>query len=99
METISISANIEDGIIILSFSSGEKVRVITSGDVDLSEYVKILTGFIDKKPKLSFATYQTVNSKLNLIQHTIDNITKSFNESVIDVEEAEEASGDMSCPD
>jgi hypothetical protein len=99
METISISANIEDDIIILSFSSGEKVRVITSGDVDLSEYVKILTGFIDKKTKLSFATHQTGDSKLNLIQHTIDNITKSFNESVTDVEETEEAGGDMSCLD
>jgi len=99
METISISASIENDIIILSFSSGEEVRVLTSGDVDLSEYIKILTGFIDKKPKLSFATQQTDDSKLNLIQDTLDNITKSFNESVIDVEVTKEADADISCLD
>ena len=99
METISISTSIEDDIIILSFSSGQEVRVVTSGDVDLSEYVKILTGFIDKKPKLSFATHETDDSKLNLIQDTIDNITKSFNESVIDAGETKEAYADISCLD
>lgn len=97
MDTITINSSIDGNVITLNFSSGEEIGISTEGDVDLSEYVKTLTTLIDKKPKLSFTKETCEDSKINLIQETIENINTSFNESVID--EDETISGDAELDD
>lgn len=87
MDNIAINTSIDDNVMIITFDSGEEIKIETDGDVDLSEYVSKLTFFIDKKPKLSFIKQTFGDPKLNLIQETIENITASFNESIVDEDE------------
>jgi hypothetical protein len=82
MENIAVSVSTdEDNNMILNFNSDEEIKVLTSGDVDLTEFVTKLTCLIDKKPQISFTKYAFENPKFNLIQETIEKITVSFNES------------------
>ncbi|MBU1640106.1 MAG: hypothetical protein KKG53_06445 [Proteobacteria bacterium] len=74
----------DDNSLILAFNTGEKIKILTTGDVDLSEYVTKLTHLIDKKIKLDFTKHTFDDSKFNLIQDTIEKITGSFNETVED---------------
>lgn len=82
METITVIATIDDDKNInLTFKPDEIIKIETSGDVDLSEYVKKLTILINEDVKLSLGKFEDDDSKLILIQQTIENITNSFNES------------------
>ncbi|WP_342304815.1 hypothetical protein [Methanolobus sp. ZRKC5] len=60
----------------------EKIKIKTGGDVDFSEYVEELTYLIAEKPKLIFDSCDTDDSKFTLVQDTISDIVKSFNESI-----------------
>jgi len=82
VDNITIKTSIDDDIIVLNFSSGEKVNITTNGDVELSEYVYLLTKIIDRKQQLTFQKFEFNDSKYNLIQDILENITKSFNASV-----------------
>ena len=81
--TINLSLDQEENI-ILAFNTDEKIKIITTGDIDLSEYVKKLTFLINKNIKISLNKFKVEDSKLNLIQKTIEDITTSFNESIKD---------------
>jgi len=88
MHTIEISMSTGgDNNLILAFNSGEKIEILTTGDVDLSEYVTKLTHLLDKKTKISFTKVIFDDPKFNLIQDTIEKITGSFNETVANEDE------------
>lgn len=86
MDTITINVSAVDKELILTFEPKteriEKIEIETAGDIDLSEYVKELTYLIGKRPKLVVNLYDTDDEKLTLIQNTIEDIAKSFNESI-----------------
>lgn len=91
METIEIDISIDDNNnIIISIGSEKNVMIDTSGDIELTEYVKELAFLIQKRPKLSFNKIEIEDPKINLIQETLDDITISFNESIIDSNESED---------
>ncbi|MEN6328009.1 MAG: hypothetical protein ABFD18_17590 [Syntrophomonas sp.] len=84
MDTISInlSINENENNIILKIGSEAEIKIETAGDIDLSEYVKRLTFLIGKKPKLILNQLDIEDPKLQLIYKTIEDITKSFNDSI-----------------
>lgn len=83
MHTIEISMSTgDDNSMMLTFNPGEELKIITTGDVDLSGFVTTLTRLIDEKRKLSFTKNTFDDPKFNLIQDTIEKITDSFNETV-----------------
>ncbi|MBC2705138.1 hypothetical protein [Desulfobacula sp.] len=84
MNTLAVEMNIdeENHYLKLNFEGNDEIKIGTSGDVDLSEYIKKLTHLIDNKKKIILDKPEFENPKLQLIQKTIDEITNSFNESI-----------------
>ena len=88
MENITINTSFDENYnLIIAFEAKDPIMIETAGDIDLTEYVKMLTQLIDKRPKLILSLQETENPKLELIQKTIYDITTSFNKIVNVVEE------------
>jgi|GEM_PF-4517242 len=83
MDTIEINLSIcEDNDILLKVGSEETIKIETSGDIDLSAFMKHLTFLVEKKPKLTLKQIDIDDPKLQLIQKTLDEIAISFNNSI-----------------
>lgn len=80
--TMEFKYDEDNNKIMLYFSDTEEIKIDTSGDVDLSEYVKKLTYIIEEKKILSFEKIEVVDPKIILIQDTIYDIKDSYNESI-----------------
>lgn len=79
-----------DQIINVVFNKEKTVEINTSGDVELTEFVKELTQLIKEDVELDFSGFECEDSKLLLIQNTIREIVKSFNQSITDIDESNE---------
>ncbi|MGL1931805.1 MAG: hypothetical protein OCC45_08600 [Desulfotalea sp.] len=79
--TINIFINSSDELTI-SVPDKENVNINITDDVDLSGYVSTLTRLIDNNVQISLNKSESDDPKINLIQDTLENITKSFNDSV-----------------
>jgi hypothetical protein len=82
--TIDIELNKDNDDIILNFSNFDRddIKIDTSTDIDLSEYVQQLTFFIQNNKEIVLKKFEAKDPKLQLIQQTIENITNSFNEII-----------------
>lgn len=64
------------------FSENKSVGINTSGDVELTEFVKELTQLIKEDVELEFKRFECEDQKLLLVQNTIGEIVKSFNQCI-----------------
>ena len=89
MTKTKLKAEYKEDIINIVFSKGKVVKIDISGDVDLTELIKELTVLIKDEVELDFQKFDSEDSKLLLIQNTIEKIINSFNKSVNIVEESD----------
>lgn len=73
----------KDDNLVLKFDSSEDILVNTSKDIDLTDFVKRLSNFIDKGEVLDMKKITFDDPKLELIQDTIAEILERYNEITI----------------
>lgn len=72
----------DDNNLVLKFGSSEDILINTSKDIDLTDFVKRLSVFIDKDKVLDLNKMTFDDPKLELIQDTLVEIIDVYNEII-----------------